>query len=336
MEYRIDFSEILEPVTAQPGDTVLEALLRAGVPFPHSCQVGNCGTCKCELIEGEIFELPYSEHALSEDEKAKKYVLACRAQVWGDVKVRALDILDTEDTSLGPIRSLRGRVVSLMELTHDIREVRLSLEAEGGTLAFAAGQYAQLEFAPGISRHYSMANTPEEPDPVFHVRHVPGGRASAYVAQKLQVGHGVRVTGPYGSSYLREHHTGPVLLVAGGSGLAPIESILRTLIPRANGVPILLYFGVRSERDVYHETLLRALAASYDKLRLNIVLSEPPGHGRRNGLLHELIAADGIDFRGYMAYLAGPPAMVDAVSGVLVRMGLEHRNLHADAFYNQP
>jgi len=335
MEYHVDFSETLEPVTAQPGDTVLEALLRAGVPFPHSCQVGNCGTCKCELIEGEIFELPYSEHALSKDEKAKNYVLACRAQVWGDVKVRALDLLDTEGISLGSIRSLRGRVISLTQLTHDIREVRLSLEAEGGALAFAAGQYAQVEFAPGISRHYSMANTPDEPDLVFHVRHVPGGKASAFVAEKLKVGHGVRVTGPYGSSHLREHHAGPVLLVAGGSGLAPIESILRTLIPRANGAAILLYFGVRSERDVYHETVLRAAAASYDKLRLNIALSEQLGRGRRSGLLHEVIAADRIDFCGYMAYLAGPPAMVDAVSGVLVQMGLEHRNLHADAFYNQ-
>jgi CDP-4-dehydro-6-deoxyglucose reductase/ferredoxin-NAD(P)+ reductase (naphthalene dioxygenase ferredoxin-specific) len=333
MEYRIDFSDTRDPIMAQAGDTVLEALLREGIPFPHSCQVGNCGTCKCELLDGEISELSCSEHALSEDERARNYVLACRAQVWGDVKLRALD---PEAISLGPIRTLRGRVISLTDLTHDIREVRVSLEPDEGPLAFAAGQYAQVEFVPGIARHYSMANMADEPEPVFHVRRVPGGRASAYVGEKLHPGHGVRVTGPYGSCYLREHHSGPVLLVAGGSGLAPIESILRTFISRAYDAPILLYFGARAEKDVYHEALLRAAASSNDKLQLTIALSEQPGPGRRIGLLHEVIAADGIDFSGYIAYLAGPPAMVDAVSGVLLRQGLEQRDLHADAFYNQP
>lgn len=318
------------PVSVEAGDTILASLLRAGIAFPFSCQAGNCGTCKCELVSGDVLELEYSEHALSAQERAKGIILACRTQVWDDTVVRRID---TEELVLHPSRVMRCRALEIEELTHDIKGLRLAVEA-GGPMRFSAGQYAELEFAPGLSRHYSMANTPEEPELVFHIRHMPGGRTSSYVATQLKVGDKVKVSAPLGVSYLRDNHRGPVLLVAGGSGLAPIQSILCTLLERGHGAPVAFYFGVRSERDLYHEALLKDLAAKHANFRYHIVLSEQKGaRGRRYGLVHEAIELD--DTAQVMAYLAGPPVMVEAASALLAARGLTPRQIHADAFYNQ-
>src|SRR5512137_1031948 len=134
------------PVEAEDGDTLLDALIMAGVPFPYSCQASNCGTCKCELLSGDINELEYSEHALKPEERAKNVILACRTQVWGDTAIRRIE---AEELVLHPSRIMRCRVVAIEPLTHDIRGIRLVIEA-GGPFMFSAGQYAQVEFAPGL------------------------------------------------------------------------------------------------------------------------------------------------------------------------------------------
>lgn len=322
-----------EPVSAEAGDTILDALIMAGVAFPYSCQAGNCGTCKCELVEGDVFELEHSEHALKAEERARNVILACRTQAWGDTRIRRIE---AEELVLHPSRIMRCRVVALDDLTHDIKGLRLVIEA-GGPFTFSAGQYAQVEFAPGLSKHYSMANPPGEPELEFQVRHMPGGRTSAYVCTQLKVGDTVKVSGPLGSSYLRDLHKGPVLLVAGGSGFAPMQSILGALLARDYAEKIVLYFGVRSERDLYHESLLKDLAARRANFSYHVVLSEQIGDkGRRYGLVHEAVAQDLGDFTGYKAYLAGPPVMVEAATEMLLARGLPQRDIHADAFYNQP
>src|SRR2546430_3862811 len=319
-----------QPVPVRAGDTMLEALLRAGVAFPFSCQAGKCGTCKCELVSGDILELEHAEHALAPEQRAKGIILACRTQVWDDAVIRRID---AEDLVMHPSRVMRCRVLELEALTHDIRGVHLAIEA-GGALTFSAGQYAQLEFAPGLSRHYSMACTPDEPELLFHIRHMPGGRTSSYVATQLKAGDKVKVSGPLGVSYVREKHRGPVLLVAGGSGLAPMQSILTALLGRGHEAPVTLYFGVRSERDLYHEALLKDLAAQHPNFKYHVVLSEQIGaRGRRYGLVHEAIDLPLAD--NSMAYLAGPPVMVEAASALLAAQGLTPRQIHADAFYNQ-
>ena len=197
----------------------------------------------------------------------------------------------------------------------------------GGPFTFSAGQYAQVELAPGLSRHYSMASTPDEPELTFHVRHMPGGRTSAYAATQLKVGDRIKVSGPLGIAYLRDAHQGPVLAIAGGSGLAPIQSILSTLLERGHPAPVTLYFGVRSERDVYHEPLLKDLAAKHANFRYHVVLSE------QKGLVHEALALE--QTADVMVYMAGPPVMVEAATAKLLSLGVAQRQIHADAFYNQ-
>jgi CDP-4-dehydro-6-deoxyglucose reductase/ferredoxin-NAD(P)+ reductase (naphthalene dioxygenase ferredoxin-specific) len=333
MSIQIAVEDATAPVAAEPGDTLLDALIMAGVPFPYSCQAGNCGTCKCELIDGDVFELEHSEHALSAEERARNIILACRTQAWGDTRIRRLE---TEELVIHPSRVMRCRVAALDDLTHDIKGVRLVIES-GGPFTFSAGQYAQVEFGPGMSKHYSMANTPAEPELEFQIRRIPGGRTSTHVATQLRVGDHVKVSGPLGSSYLRDQHAGPVLLVAGGSGLAPMQSILGTLLGRNYPAPVALYFGVRSERDLYREALLKDLAAQHPNFTYHVVLSEQKGErGRRYGLVHEALAQDLADPTGCKAYLAGPPVMVEAATAVLEARGLAHRDIHADAFYNQP
>lgn len=322
-----------QSASATEGETILANLLQAGVAFPHNCQSGNCGACKCELVDGDILELPHSEYALSAEERSRNLILACRTQVWGDVTVR---MLEAEDVVLHPSRVLRCRVDAVNDLTHDIKELRLSIEA-GGPFVFSAGQHAQLKLGAGLQpRNYSMANHPEGDALEFQIRRVPNGQASGHIHTKLHVGDEITVSGPLGGAYLRENHRGPMLLVAGGSGLAPIKSIAEAALRADRAREIRLYFGVRDERDVYMESYLRDLAARHPGFSYKIVLSQPTGDtARRTGLVGDAVAADFSSFDGCKAYLAGPPPMVEATQQLLLEKGMALRDIHADAFYSQ-
>jgi CDP-4-dehydro-6-deoxyglucose reductase/ferredoxin-NAD(P)+ reductase (naphthalene dioxygenase ferredoxin-specific) len=234
-----------------------------------------------------------------------------------------------------PMRVLQCRVDALTDLTHDIRELSLAI-LSGGPFVFYAGQYVQIEFSPGRSGHYSIASMPAEEQLVFQLRRAPQGHAGSYLVDKIRPGAAVKVSGPLGSSYLRDAHAGPVLLVAGGSGLAPILSILRTLLARGGGTRTMLYFGVRGERDVYHEDVLARLAAGYPNFSYQIVLSQPEGESaRRKGLVHQAVAEDLDNVAGYTAYLAGPLPMVKAANQLLLARGMVREDIHADALRMQ-
>jgi ferredoxin-NAD(P)+ reductase (naphthalene dioxygenase ferredoxin-specific) len=314
------------------GETILASLLEAGLPFPHNCQSGNCGSCKCELVEGDVLELPSSEYALSDEERSRNLVLACRTQVWGDCVIRPLD---ADEEVVHPSRVMRCRVASTTDLTHDIKALTLVVEA-GGPYNFSAGQHAKLKFGPGIpERSYSMANRPDEPELVFFVRQVPRGQASGYVFGQLHTGATVTVSGPLGNAYLREGHRGPLLAVAGGSGIAPIKSIVDTALAVDPTREIHLYLGVRDERDVLLEAWLDSLAR-HPKVSSQIVLSEPSQPTqRRTGFVTDAVAEDLRSVEGFKAYVAGPPALVETLKRQLLAAGMPVRDVHADAFYSQ-
>lgn len=326
-------SEPPRSVPALDGETILASLLQAGVPFPHNCQSGNCGACKCELVEGDVLELPYSEYALSAEERSRNLILACRTQVWSDCSVRPLE---ADETVLHPSRVLRCRVVGAESLTHDIKQLRLAVDA-GGPYSFSAGQHAKLKFGPGIpERNYSMANRPSQALLEFLVRSMPQGRASGYVFTSLHVGDEVTVSGPLGNAYLRDNHRGPILAVAGGSGMAPITSIVETALEADPTRRIHLYFGVRDERDVFFEARLAELARLHPQLLVQLVLSQPSGPtSRSSGLVSDAVDADLSSLDGFKAYVAGPPPMVEALQRQLTGKGMPLRDVHADAFYSQ-
>ena len=321
-----------ESFVADDGETILAAAQRAAIAFPHSCQSGNCGSCKCELVEGDTMLLEHSEFALTAAEAASGLILACRTQAWGDTTIRRLA---DADIVMHPSRNLRCRVAAIVASTHEVRTIRLDVE-ETAPWIFSAGQYATVNFGPGLAKHYSMANTPEESQLEFQIRRMPSGHTSAYAVERLRVGDTVTVSGPHGTSYLRDAHAGPVVLIGGGTGLAPLQSIARTILARGFGSPVRLYFGVRGERDVYNKGLFAALAAQHPNFSYEIVLSDAPTSARRKGFVHLAAAADLASVTGYKAYLAGPPVMVEAATEMLKAKGLAARDIHADAYYDQP
>jgi len=319
-------------IAVAAGETILAAALAAEVPYPHGCQSGNCGACKSHLYAGEVEMMPYSAYALSEEEKAQGLILACRAVPVSDVEV---GWLESEEIAIHPLRLLSCRVAALDSLTHDIKRVRLEV-LSGGPFRFSAGQYARVSFRGQHPRDYSMANMPTEVLLEFHIRHLAGGRSSRHVALHLALGDEVTVEGPFGTSYWRARHIGPILAIAGGSGLAPIKSIVETALLHGITQPIQLYFGVRDERDLYLEDHFTVLAARHPHLSFVPVLSQPSRPTpRRTGLVHEAVRADHTIFAGWKAYLAGPPALVEAASAMLAECHMVPEDIHADAFYTE-
>ena len=215
----------------------------------------------------------------------------------------------------------------------------------GGPFAFSAGQFSSLEFpvAPGVARDYSMANRPDEKRLEFHIRVMPAPNSvSRRLALSLKPGDMVKVSGPLGTYYLRAQHAGSMLCIAGGSGLAPIKSIVETALEGGFGQPVHLYFGVRAERDVYFEAELAELQNRFPLFAAHIVLSESSGEAaatllpRRHGLVTEAVSADFPALAGFKAYFAGPPPMVDAATALVRKRGVEARDIHADAFFPAP
>ena len=332
MTYSVKIAQHDTPVTVEIGQTILEAALAEGVPYPHGCRSGNCGACKSRLIAGDVEMSPFSEYALSDDEKADGLVLACRSVPWGDAEIAWLG---EEDVIAHPLRKLRCVVSDIDDATHDIRRIRLDIET-GGPFAFTAGQYASVTFDGQPPRDYSMANLPDDPVLEFHIRRVPDGKVSGFVADTLKPGDEVRVEGPYGSSWLRDAHRGPIVALAGGSGLAPIKSIVDQAFAAGMPQELHLYFGVRDTRDLYLEDHFEGLARKHANLHFTTVLSEPSGAtSHRTGLLHDAVAQDFADLDGAKAYLAGPPPMVEAATETLKQRGLRPEDIHADAFYTE-
>ncbi|RDL47921.1 Ferredoxin--NAD(P)(+) reductase [Ensifer sp. M14] len=317
-------------LAVQVGQTILDAALKAGIPYPHGCRSGRCGACKSRLVEGEVELLQHSRFALTDEEKADGLILACRALPITGTAVAWLG--SDDDNALQPARRFKGIVTKLDDLTHDIKLVRVATQDEV-PLLFTAGQYAQVSFDGVPARSYSMANGHREDSLDFHIRRVPRGVTSQHVHGMLKPGDTVILEFPLGSSYLRQHHSGPILCIAGGSGLAPIKAIVETALAHGMKQPIHVYFGVREERDLYLVEHFQALTNRHPNLSFAPVLSEAqPGH-YRTGLVTQAVGEDFSDLDGWKAYVAGPPPMVDAAMAVTFARGLRAKDMHADVFF---
>ena len=328
MSFKVRIVQAERTIEVPTGATILATALDAGVAYPFGCQSGNCGACKSHLVKGEVTMEGYSEFALSDEEKARGLILACRAVPWEDSEVAWLD---EDDLIVHPRRLLDCKVVGLDDATHDIKRVRLEI-VSGGPFDFSAGQFASVTFEGCSPRDYSMANVPGDPILEFHVR-TSGGATSTHVAEKLKLGDHVRVEGPFGPSYLREAHRGPIIAVAGGSGMAPIKSVVEHALRKGPPQNIYFYFGVRTQRDLYLQDHFAALAERHKNLHFTPVLSDGNGAALRQGLVHEAVAADFDELDGCKAYLAGPPVMVEAATKLFEQRGMRRIDIHADAFY---
>lgn len=326
MELRIE--PLGRRIEVAAGANLLEALRAAQVPMSYSCMAGRCGTCRCRITQGEVLDAGRAQRGPLE--AGDDHVLACQTFVTEPCTV---EIPEPDEVVVHPARIVKAGVVAIEALTHDIRRLVLK---PAKPIEFSPGQYAQLQFTPEHIRPYSMAGLAGDAEMEFHVRVVPGGRVSGYVAQSLRPGDAVRVSGPLGSAYLRRQHDGPMLCVAGGTGLAPVLSILRGAVAQGMRNPVHLYVGARSPRDVYGLDELLALQRRHPAMTLHIVAaSGGDPREQRCGLVTEAIAQDFARLTGWRAYLCGSPPMVEATAALVRRLGVAPGHVCADAFYTQ-
>jgi CDP-4-dehydro-6-deoxyglucose reductase/ferredoxin-NAD(P)+ reductase (naphthalene dioxygenase ferredoxin-specific) len=332
MKYTVTIRNKNVTIEATMGKTILESILTQGIEFPHGCKSGNCGACKSNLHSGEIEMSPHSEYALSSEEKNRGLILPCRAVPWSDCEI---SIVTEDETIVHANRLLECKVVKLFQATQDIKIIEMNI-ISGGPYNFSAGQYAALTFETMPPRDYSMANTPGTNTLEFHARFLPDGAVTPHIQNCLKVGDKVKVQGPYGTAYFRENHKGPVIAVAGGSGLAPIKAILKTALNKGVQQHITFYFGVRADVDLYLDDDFNELSKLHKNFTFVPVIAEPSSKTHyRTGFLNDAIEQDFSNADGYKAYIAGPPIMVESVVKTLKNLGIQKEDCHADAFYTE-
>ncbi|EHR72094.1 2-polyprenylphenol hydroxylase-like oxidoreductase [Burkholderiales bacterium JOSHI_001] len=315
-------------IRVEAGANLLKALQDAQVPMSYSCMAGRCGTCRCRVLDGEVLEAAGEQQRPPSGEPG--HVLACQTYI---TEPCTIEIPEPDEVVVHPARIVKATVATLEDLTHDIKRLVLR---PAKPMAFSPGQYVQLQFTPGHVRPYSMAGLTGDGLFEFHVRLVPDGRVTGYIAHQLKLGDAVKLSGPLGSAYLRRKHKGPMLCVAGGTGLAPILSILRGAVEQGMANPVHLYFGVRSPRDIYGLAWLDHLQREHPALSVHTIVAsggDPKVH--RCGLVTDAIEQDHADLDGWRAYLCGSPPMVEAATLVARGRGIEAQHIYADAFYTQ-
>jgi len=319
-----------QSITVERGETILQAALRHGIEFPSGCRVGGCGTCKCRLTAGKVKELTETGYLLTADEIDRGYILACQSVPRSDVGV-AVDLAPRASQ-----HRVSGRVVAQRKVTHDITSLSVQLDEP---MPYKAGQFANvgIEGMDGVVRSYSFSAPARDDGQVsFLVRKVHGGRFSSRVNDEDVVGRSVRVDGPSGDFWLRPS-SAPLLLVAGGSGLAPILAILQEALSAGVARSVTLLFGAREERDLYALEEIESIAREWrGAFRFVPVLStagdDATWTGER-GLVTEKIP--GLLEPGSHALLCGPPAMIDGAVAVLRQQGVCRDHIHFDRFTTQ-
>lgn len=323
-------------VMGESSQNLLKVALENDINWPHNCRVGSCGTCRCKLLSGQIKPLNDFSYVLTGEELDQGYILACQTMLRSDIEVEVL--IGDAQVSLAKSRELVGKITRVTALTHDIPDV--GVELEGELKDYLPGQYAELT-VPGVvdqPRSYSFSKSPvrEKANEVgFFIRLVPNGKLTEWLHSGNRVGQPVTLAGPQGSFYLRDA-AGPLVLVAGGSGLAPIRALLHQIEEEGWKNDITLIFGVRTQKDLFClDEIDLMLASAKGKLKFLPVLSmEKPGNGWTGavGHCHETITADMLDLPTSHAYLCGPPVMVDAAVARLKSLGLDDSRIFFDKF----
>ncbi|GAA1124490.1 FAD-binding oxidoreductase [Kribbella jejuensis] len=331
-KHRIQFEPVGIEMEVDEDDKILDAAFRQGIHLMHGCKEGQCSACKSYVLDGDLQMERYSTFACNDAEVAEGYVLLCRAHAFSDCTIELLNF--DEDELLGgiPIRTVSTSVSAIEPVTRDIVSLRLKPAEE---FDFKPGQYADLTI-PGTDEHrsFSMATTPAG-EIEFLIKKYPGGRFSGLLDDGLTVGDELAMTGPYGSSTLKEGHVLPVVCVAGGAGMAPILSILRHLSATGSTRPVRFYYGARTAADLFYLDTIRELGSGLADFEFVACLSESP---EQDDGAHEVgNVTDVVDRREPQlskceTYLCGPPPMVDAALALLEHHAVPKDQIFYDKF----
>ena len=319
-------------VKGEPSENLLKVALESGIKWPHNCRVGSCGQCRCKLLSGKIKPLSDFSYVLDGAELKAGYILACQTMLQSDIEVEVNIVSGGVD--LAKSRRIEGRISRVVALTHDILDVGIELDGKFGD--YLPGQYADI-VVPGIvdnARSYSMSNAPsceKANSASFFIRRVPNGTFTEWLHSGNRLGAAVTLEGPHGSFYLRDAG-GPLLLIAGGSGLAPIRAILQQIAEEGRKENVTLIFGARTRQDLYCldeiEALSRQIKGTFTFLP---VLSSEDWDGA-TGHCPDAITANMIDPSSSKAYLCGPPLMIDAAIDRLKGIGMSESQIFFDKF----
>ncbi len=347
----MDFQVTLEPgaqtFTAHAEQTLLDAAISQGISLPYGCQNGVCGACKCQLQKGQIQAIRSFEAVLTAHEIEQGWILACCSQARSSLTMRS-------ETALNPRvftpRTLPARVKQIRFLAPDVAELTLQLPSQAG-FEYHAGQFVEVILEGGQRRPYSMANAPHEAKKehtiTLHVRHMPGGVFSHRVFHTLKEKDVLRLYGPLGSCVLDEQSQSPLILVASGTGFAPIRAFLAHLVESKSSRQVQVYWGGRRPSDFYQADWLAELASQWPQLTYTLVLSEPLSQEYEQGtwtgkvgLVHEVVMADdrhsANDIKEAQVYACGSPAMVQAMHTGLMALGLDPNRFFSDPFTMSP
>jgi CDP-4-dehydro-6-deoxyglucose reductase len=332
----MSFNVVVQPANrafvVEREEAVLAAAIRQGIGLPYGCRDGACGSCKSKLLEGRVIHGAHQLKALSVEEEEAGFILACCATPQTDCVIEARSVPGAGEF---PVLKMPSRVLSIERLAPDVVALKLQLPANQN-LQYRAGQYVEFILRDGARRSYSMANAPHllgsPPAIELHLRHMPGGRFTDHVFGAMKEKEILRMEGPFGSFFLREDSPKPMVLLASGTGFAPIKALIEHLQHKGIQRPATLYWGGRRPRDLYmHEWCLRT-AAEMPNLRYVPVISDAlpeDGWSGRTGFVHRAVMQDFPDLSGHQVYACGAPIVVDSAQADFIA----HNGLPADEFY---
>jgi CDP-4-dehydro-6-deoxyglucose reductase, E3 len=336
------------------GEAMLAAGIRQGVGLPYGCKDGACGSCKCKKISGVVIHGPHQSKALSDEEEANGFVLTCCGVPYSDV---VLESRQVTEAGAFPIKKMPSRVMLLEKKSHDVMLVKLQLPANDG-FAYHAGQYVEFILRDGARRSYSMATAPR-PSPVLtalttnatptapapghglelHIRHMPGGKFTDHVFGAMKEKEIVRIEGPFGTFFLREDSAKPMILLASGTGFAPIKAVIEDMQIKGIDRPATLYWGGRRPADLYLDDWVKATMAEMPNLKYVPVISNavPEDNWRgRTGFVHAAVLQDFPDLSGYQVYACGAPIVIDSAKTAYTTVGgLPEDEFYADSFITE-
>ena len=334
----VRFEPVGIDIEVDEDQTILRAAAEQGVMLMHGCKEGQCASCKSFLLEGEDVEHDrYSTFALPDYEKEEGYTLLCRAHAYEDLTIELLNYDEEMIRSGLPIVSAKAEVVANEPLTHDLRHLVLRL-IEPAELQFFPGQYVDIS-VPGSeeSRSFSMANISSREDGrlEFVIKIYPGGMFSEFLAETVNIGDQLDLSGPFGVFTLRDNPNAELIFLGGGAGLAPILALLRSMAERGINRKATFYYGARQRTDLCLEKELRELAETLPNFRYIPALSDQdngPDWEGEVGLITDVVRRNESDLAGADAYVCGPPPMVEAAIELLAALGVEDKRIFYDKF----
>ncbi|MFA9216263.1 MAG: CDP-6-deoxy-delta-3,4-glucoseen reductase [Sphingomonadaceae bacterium] len=333
MTYQITVQPSGHHFSCDPDETVLSAAIRAGVGLPYGCKNGACSSCKGKVVTGSVTHKAHQERALSAEEEAAGAALFCCAVPQGDLVIEAREVAGSEDY---PIRKMPSRVATLETVAPDVIVMTLQLPANE-TLKYRAGQYIEFMLRDGKRRSYSMATPPDQGLPLsLHIRHMPGGLFTDQVFSTLKERDILRFEGPMGSFFVREDTDKPIVLLASGTGFAPIKAIIEHLVAQQSTRSMTLYWGGRRPQDLYMNALCRSWAEQLPHFQYVPVVSAAQPEDQwsgRTGFVHAAVMADLPDLSGHQVYACGAPIVVESAKRDFVaQCQLPDEEFYADAF----